>query len=1435
MKKGIKKKFSGLLVSTLAVGMLSPLGSGASAESLPKNVLSNEAYVKLKIMETTDVHGSIMNHDYYSDTPVDKGLVKVSTLIKEERAENENNLLFDNGDLLQGNPYTDYIAKEDPLTFADRLSGKDRFKTAVEVSKKGWDSSDVVVIARADDFADALAATPLAYKYDAPILLTKTKELNADTKNEIKRLGAKKVLIVGGTGAVSTAVQQEISKDLKVWVKRISGADRFATAAEIAGELGGSADTAILAYGGDYPDALSIAPYAAKNGIPILLTGKNSLPKATADVLANKENTILVGGSGVISTAVEKAVKNPTRYSGKDRFQTAVKVATELDEIKSKVFVSNGYGFADALTGSVLAAKEDAPLLLVKQGSLPAGTDALVDGKSVVVLGGKGVVSEGLIENETHPIYEAMNQLDYDAATLGNHEFNYGLDFLEGSLKGAEFPYVNANVYKDDHDNDPTNDINYIKPYQIIEKKVKDEAGKEQTVKVGVIGFVAPQIMQWDKANLQGKVVTEDVVASAKKWIPEMKKDGAEVVVALSHSGFDGDKTNKENTAFALSEVEGIDAILMGHTHKSFPSNDASFKVDGVDTAKGTINGVAAVQANVDGSNLGVIDLTLARVDGKWTVRDSQSEVRVTSKDVANDQKLVDILKSSHEETVKYINSPVGETTAPIHSYFARVQDDPSVQIVSNAQKEFVENALKGTEYENLPVLSSAAPFKAGRNGASEYTNIPKGTITIKNVADLYKYPNTVQAVKLNGAEVKEYLEWTAGNFNKIDPSKTEEQNLINNDFAAYNFDTLDGVTYEVDVTQPAKYDSAGKVVNEGASRIKNLEFNGKPVKEDQEFVIATNNYRAAMSVVNPDGNRIIYQSADENRQVVMNYIIKNKTINPSADQNWKLSPIYGDVIVTFESSPAAKEIAASTENIEYVGEGANGFHKYEVNMSKPFEVQLLGINDLHGQLDTFNAKLGAEGAGGIEYLAAYLKEREATNPNTFMLHAGDVAGASSPVSALLQDEPTIKLLNEIGFDLGTLGNHEFDEGVDEMLRLINGGSHPKTVDKYGEFEGASFPYVVSNVVDSKTKEPILDPYVINEVNGVKIGFIGVAYSDTPTIVTPSGVAGVEFTDEAEAINKYAKELKDQGVKSIVVVSHNPIKSDTDGNNPTEELVEIANKVDDEVDVMFGGHNHQYANTVVDGKLLVQSFSYGTAFSDVDLTIDPVTKDIIKKEAEIVTTYRDGIEPDAEIKAMLDAYIEDVAPILNEKIGTTTSGISRDENADGESPMGNLIADSMIAATGSDFAFMNPGGIRAEIDAGEITWKEAFTVQPFGNDLVTMDLTGAQIKTLLEQQWGSKQRILKVAGLKFSYDTSKEAGKRIVSVTQADGTPIVDTETYSVTVNNFMADGGDELHVLKEGKNRVVDVVDLEALVNYIKDQGEVNPVTEGRIIKVNK
>lgn len=580
---------------------------------------------------------------------------------------------------------------------------------------------------------------------------------------------------------------------------------------------------------------------------------------------------------------------------------------------------------------------------LIKQARAEAKNSLLIDNGDLIQgnpLGDYVATVDKLQEGETHPVYKAMNLLGYDAGNFGNHEFNYGLDFLKTAVAGSDFPYVNANIYLDDQDQDPSNDKNAFTPYIILDKEVTDSTGAKHTLKVGVIGFVPPQILSWDKANLEGKVIAKDIVETAKKFVPEMKKAGADLIIAVPHSGFEDIPQTPlmENSVLYLSKVEGIDAILFGHAHKVFP--DASFEgKTGVDLAKGTINGVPAVEPGYWGNNLGIIDLTLEKSGESWTVKDSKVDVKPIY-DTENkkalvdaDQTIWDAIKEDHEATLEYIRGPVGKTTAPINSFFALIQDDPSIQIVTNAQKWYVEKHLQGTEYEGLPVLSAGAPFKAGgRQGANYYTDIPAGDIAIKNVADLYLYSNTVNAVLVTGAEIKEWLEWSAGQFNQIDPNKSEEQELVNYDFPTYNFDVIDGVTYQIDVTQPAKYDAKGTLVNEKASRIVNLSYNGKPIDPEQKFVVASNNYRASSSkFANPDGKRIILASPDENRQVIIDYIRENGTINPTADGNWSLAP-FGNANVTFETSPAAKEAAAKADNLEFVADSEGGYAKFKLS-----------------------------------------------------------------------------------------------------------------------------------------------------------------------------------------------------------------------------------------------------------------------------------------------------------------------------------------------------------------------------------------------------------------------------------------------------------------------------------------------------------------------
>jgi 2',3'-cyclic-nucleotide 2'-phosphodiesterase / 3'-nucleotidase / 5'-nucleotidase len=599
---------------------------------------------------------------------------------------------------------------------------------------------------------------------------------------------------------------------------------------------------------------------------------------------------------------------------------------------------------------------------LVKQARAEVKNSVLVDNGDTIQgtpLGTYVAKVNPLKDGQVHPVIKIMNEMGYDMATLGNHEFNYGLDFLDETYDDAKFGYVNANVYVDDKDTNPDNDKNKFEPYKIVEKTVLDENGKEQKVKIGYLGLVAPQITDWDKAHLAGKVIAKDIVATAEKFVPKMKAEGADVVIALTHSGFNGSaEANKgfEDAIYPLSKVKGIDAITFSHTHKVFPaadvkSLDALFKgkdgnpLPGVDNAKGTINGVAAVQAGFGGEKLGIIDLTLKMVNGKWTVADSQSSTKgiidaASKPTVEPNQKLVDLIKAEHEATVAYTNGKLGTTTAPIHSYFALVQDDPSIQVVTAAQKWYVEKyvALNAPEYKNTPILSVGAPFKAGRNGVEEFTEIKKGDLTIRSAGDLYLYDNTLKAILVKGSVVKEWMEMTAGKFNTIDPTKKEEQALLDPAFQVFNFDIIDGVTFQVDVTKPAKYKLDGSIANANSSRIVNLQYNGKPLDLNQDFIVVTNNYRAGGGGNFPGvkGSKYIVDSADENRQILMDYISEKKEINPSADNNWSIAPINGDVNVTFTSSPKAEEYAKLTDNITYTGKTDDkGFGIFKLDLSE--------------------------------------------------------------------------------------------------------------------------------------------------------------------------------------------------------------------------------------------------------------------------------------------------------------------------------------------------------------------------------------------------------------------------------------------------------------------------------------------------------------------
>lgn len=510
-------------------------------------------------------------------------------------------------------------------------------------------------------------------------------------------------------------------------------------------------------------------------------------------------------------------------------------------------------------------------------------------------------------------------------------------------------------------------------------------------------------------------------------------------------------------------------------------------------------------------------------------------------------------------------------------------------------------------------------------------------------------------------------------------------------------------------------------------------------------------------------------------------------------------------------------------------------------------EVHLIGINDFHGQLDTTSI-VGDKKAGSAPILATYLKEAQAKYEHSLLFHNGDSVGASAPVSSLDRDEPTMEWMNMMGFDVGSLGNHEFDQGIAALKAQIFGGLDPK--EGKVTHAGAKFDYVNANVIETATGKPLIKPYVIKEVGGVKIGFIGLVTKSTPSKVSPSGTAGVTFLsaeEEVEAVNKYAKELQDQGVETIIVLAHDP--ASTKEGVTTGEAADLAKALpaNTPVDVIVAGDNHALANGEVNGILIVQAYSYGTAFEDIKLMIDPKTGDVTEKSATVTTTFQEGVKEDPETLAIIKKSL-DKHPELTKPVGTTDGSVTRTDAYNNEAPLGNLIADAMRQADfgddadAADFAFMNPGGIRADLPQGDVTFADLAKIQPFGNTLVKLELTGAQVKTLLEQQWGTNAdgtpntKTLQIAGLKYTADFNKPVAERVTGLSLADGTPIDPAKTYTAVVNNFMAAGGDNYKVLLDAKSSLAGPIDLDVFYQYIVDtfKGEsIVAKNDGRITNV--
>lgn len=544
------------------------------------------------------------------------------------------------------------------------------------------------------------------------------------------------------------------------------------------------------------------------------------------------------------------------------------------------------------------------------------------------------------ISNYIHPAYIMMNELNYTAANIGNHDFNYGLNYLKDSIKDANFPYVNSNVV-DAHSGRPV-----FNPYLILERKVVLDDGSEAKLKVGIIGFTPPQILEWDKPLLSGKIKVLDIVTTAKYYIPQMKKMGADIVIAVPHSGLESsysDKLLNENVVLDLSKLKDIDAILFGHAHGKFPSKQFANYSD-VNLKNGSINGVPAVMAGWWGNSLGIIDLHLNYESMHWHVAEAKSElkslsdIKLLNDDASELNELSPSMKLWHQRTLKYMHEPLMQNMTPIYSYFALVEPAPTDAVIHAAQLSYGRRLLTNSPYRGLPLLSAVAPFKAGgRNGSDYYTDIPAGTLMRKNISDLYVYPNTVAILKITGNDLREWLEMSAGQYLNL-TTKSKSTSIINPAFSSFNFDNIAGagLSYIIDLNQAPRYSPTGKLLEKKSHRIKELRLSGRAITPKEEFAVITNNYRANGGGEFPGINstKIVIESSTQVREIVLEYIKDQRQMDVHALTNWRLELPSNQQFEFNTGSGAAKYLESHPEF--YLLKESQGAKELSLILSKP-------------------------------------------------------------------------------------------------------------------------------------------------------------------------------------------------------------------------------------------------------------------------------------------------------------------------------------------------------------------------------------------------------------------------------------------------------------------------------------------------------------------
>jgi 2',3'-cyclic-nucleotide 2'-phosphodiesterase/3'-nucleotidase/5'-nucleotidase len=988
-----------------------------------------------------------------------------------------------------------------------------------------------------------------------------------------------------------------------------------------------------------------------------------------------------------------------------------------------------------------------------------------------------GYVYSKLAPGEMHPVAEAMNHVGYDAAAIGNHEFNYGIDHLNTVTRQAKFPFLSANIFR------AGTDEHAYPASAILERTIGG-----RTLKIGVTSVTPPGVLLWDHDNVAGKLDFREIVSSVRPVVADLKARGADVVVVAAHSGLEGSSYDPaatgvpvENAAVAMAkEIPGIDVIFMGHTHREL--------------ADTTIAHTLVLQAKNWGSSLAVAELKLApKAGGGWEVAAKHGEILRPTRQTLS-KELAEALAPAHERTRAYVSRTVGASTAEWSSRTARVEDTPILDLINEVQRK-----VSGAE------LSGAAAF-------SLTSRIPKGPITVADVAGLYVYDNTLKAIRISGAQLRAYLEKSAEYYLPCPEARCER--IVNPEVPGYNFDVVSGVDYTLDLSRPF------------GQRVVRLKRNGRDVAPTDSFTIALNNYRASGSggFSMLQGAPVVYDRGEGIRELLIAELEKRGTLRPEDvfKKNWEITP-------------AALREKASAEQAPRSAPGGEAHGGNVVKASAATKrLRVLATNDFHGNL--LPTKPGfARGAsvGGAAAMAGYFaRERAAVDAPTVLIDGGDVM-QGTPISNLSEGRATVDYYNQVGYTAAALGNHEFDWGIETLKQRVRQANFA--------WLGANIYVKGTDTLPSWVRPTAMVtlpgcPRSAMPCDSVKVGIIGIATESTPLTTRPSNVTTLSFGDEAAAVDRWVPHLRAAGADFVIVTAHSGAFCDRDdpSKNCRGEIVDVAKRVKHRPDLIVSGHTHSLVNTVINGVRIVQANNNGTRFSVVDL--ERISPDSVRAVVQMQPiTYVDSVRADSAVGALVQRYADEVGPKVKEVITTLQAPLTREGD---EYALGNLIVDAQRAATGTQVALMNNGGIRTELLAGPVRYEDLFRLQPFANTLVTMRLGGAQLLKALENVVGQGPRPdAHISGMRVQYDPSAAVGKRVISATLNDGAPIIPEGVYTVTVNDFMAEGGDGYASLTEGTEvKKTGIVDLDTLIDYLRKQPQPLPVpATGRLVRVTR